>query len=92
MNDFRAVLAIFFFCVSLYLIYDLWANTFDIFVLLACILGFAAAHYLWPKERDSENTWYDYLEFIIDLPFRTIAFTIRGLSRLFGKESVDVDI
>ena len=92
MNDFRAILAIFVFCISLYLIYDLWANGFSIYVFLPCILGFVVAHYLWPKERDSESHWYDALELIIEFPFRTIALALRGLSRLSGKDGVDVDI
>lgn len=92
MNDFRAVLAIFAFSIGLYLIYDLWANAFSMYVLLGCIFGFIIAHYLWPKQRDYESHWYDALELVIDLPFRTIAFALRGLSRIVGKDGVDVDI
>lgn len=92
MNDFRAVLAISVFCISLYLIYDLWANAFNIYVFIACLLGFVIAHHLWPKNRDSESHWYDALELIIDFPFRAIALTLRRLGRLSGKDGVDVDL
>jgi len=92
MNDFRAALAVFVYCISLYLIYDLWANGFSIYIVLACLLGFVTAHYLWPKERSGESAWYEALELIIDLPFRTIAFSIRGLGRLSGKDGVDLDV
>lgn len=92
MNDFRAVLAIFAFSVSLYLIYDLLTNAFSIYILMACIFGFVIAHFLWPKQRDYESHWYDALELIIDLPFRAIAFALRGIGRVVGKDGVDVDI
>lgn len=92
MNDFRAVLAISVFCLSLYLIYDLWANSFNIYVFLGCLLGFVIAHYLWPKNTDSESHWYDALELVVDLPFRSMALALRGLGRISGRDGVDVDL
>lgn len=92
MNDLRTVTAIFIFCVSSYLIYDLFACGFDMLVLLASISSFLIVHYIWPRDRDENGTWYELLEFIFDLPFRTIAYSLRIIGKTIGKGDADFDI
>jgi intein/homing endonuclease len=92
MNDCIAVIAIFIFFVSSYLVYDLFSNGFNIFVLLGALIGYLIVHFIWPKNRNSESVWYDSLEFIFDLPYRTIALFLRGLFSWGRKGDIDVDL
>ena len=70
------------FATSTYLVYDLFANGFNGIILTFCIFGYLSAHYLWPKHHDEESAWYDFLEVIVDLPFRTLAFLLRSIGRV----------
>lgn len=92
MNDLAALIAMVIFCISSYLIYDLFQNGFDIFVLLGAITGFVIVHYLWPRSRDSSGAWYEALEFIFDLPYRTITLIFRGVFSKSDRGDLDIDL
>lgn len=92
MNEFRVFLAVAIFVISSYLVFDLLANGFDWLVLVFTVMGYITAHYIWPKELESESIWYDLLEYIVDLPFRTMAYLIRLLSRMMKGSDVDIGI
>ncbi len=83
MDVIRITLASILFCISSYLIYDLFVNGFDFLVLAACILGYIAVHFLIPKKRIEESAWYEFLAEVIDIPFRFIALVLRGIGGLF---------
>ena len=92
MNEFRVFLTVIVFFVSSYLVYDLFANGFDWAVLIATVIGYISAHYIWPKEKESDSIWYELLEFVIDLPYRTMAYSIRTLGRVFKNSDGDIGI
>lgn len=92
MNDLIAVVAVAIFFVSSYLIYDLFKNGFNIYILLGAIVGFIVVHFIWPKTRDGESAWYESLEFLFDLPYRSIAFFLRAFSLKSGKSDFDIDL
>ena len=91
MDEIRAILAGCFFLVGCYLVYDLFTTGFDWTVLVGCIAGFVIAHYMWPKQHASESAWYDVAEFVIDLPFRSIAAALRSVSKSFRGDDMDID-
>ena len=68
------------------------ANGFDWAVLIFTVIGYISVHYIWPKEKESESHWYDLLEFVVDLPFRTIAYSIRFIGRIFKSSDGDIGI
>ena len=92
MDDIKAVIAIFIFCASTYLVFDLFINGFNFYVLLGAIIGFALVHMIWPKSRDHESAWYDSLEFIFDLPYQTMARGLRLIGIKSGKSDIDMDL
>ena len=92
MNELRIVIAVSLFLCSCYLVYDLIANGFHWAVLIACVGGFILAHYCWPKHSDGDSWWYDLLDLIINLPFRTIAVLLRSIGRVKKDGGVDIDI
>ncbi|WP_043320685.1 hypothetical protein [Microbulbifer sp. HZ11] len=94
MYVFRQLLAVFFFCASIYLIFDLFARGFSVFVLAGSILSYLAAYYIWPKhDKEQESAWLQVAEVIVELPFRLIASLLRGLGRaVSGKSGPDFDI
>lgn len=90
MDVIRITLASILFCISSYLIYDLIVNGFDILVLTACIAGYIAVHFLIPKKSIEESAWYEFFAEVIDIPFRTTALLLRGISRLV-RSAADFD-
>lgn len=94
MNELRVFMAVIMFTASSYFVYDLIVNGFNIAVLLFSVLGYVLAHYIWPRRFDDESAWYDFLELIVDLPFRTIAYLLRSLSRAFRgvDDGIDIDL
>lgn len=92
MDEFRVALAIVIFSISSYLVYDLFAHGFDWIVLLLSIAGYLLVHYIWPRYSTGESAWYDPLEFIFDLPYRTIALLIRSLGKLLRNNDGDIGI
>ncbi len=92
MEYIRAVTATLLFCFSSYLIYDLFSNGFSWIVLGFCLGGYTAAHYLWPKNHGIDLDWLDYLELVVDFPFRAMALAIRSFGRISRKCDADIDI
>lgn len=94
MSVVRVILAIVVFCISSYLVYDLFANGFSWAVLFFCISGYVLVHYIWPKRAFRDSGWYDVLEMVIDLPYRTIAVVLRSIGRIFrgGDGDIGVDL
>lgn len=90
MNDFRAVLAIFISMISGYLIIDIFLNGFSWVLVFFAIIGFILVHLIWPKHRSSDSAWYESLQFIFDLPYQLIAYSIRGLGRLLKLGDIDI--
>lgn len=92
MNDLRALIATALFCISLYLVVDLIAHGFSWAVLCAALAGFVLAHYVWPPKRDDEAAWFDWLELVVDLPFRSIALLVRGIGKMIRNSDGDIGI
>ncbi|WP_028865367.1 hypothetical protein [Psychromonas aquimarina] len=92
MNEFRVFLAVVIFFISTYLVFDLFANGFDWIVLVFALVGYILIHYIWPKDKESESVWYDLLEYVVDLPFRTMAYMIRLLGRIVRGSDGDIGI
>ena len=51
-------------------------------MLIGCVAGFGLAHVLWPHDGSAEASWYDMLEWVVDLPYRAMALALRSLGRL----------
>ena len=92
MNEFRVFVAVTLFCISSYLVYDLFANGFNWVVLVICILGYILVHYIWPKHRDDESAWYDFLEILVDFPFRAMAALLRTVGKISKSGDGDIGI
>ncbi|MBU2986314.1 hypothetical protein KO528_13215 [Saccharophagus degradans] len=91
-NTLRVIIAIFVFSISVYLVYDLFANGFNLYVLGASLLGFVAVHYIWPRKHPDDASWFDALEIVFDLPYRALAFTLRSIGRAVHKPDIDIDL
>jgi len=61
-------------------------------ILIFSLCGYTAIHFIWPKHKESESLWYECLEYIVDLPFRAIAFLIRSIGRIFKDLDCDIGI
>jgi len=90
MTELRVLLATGLFSTGAYLVYDLIAHGFDPAVLVGCIAGFALAHVVWPHDGHAEASWVDMLEWIVDLPYRAMALTLRSLGRLLRFTDADL--
>jgi hypothetical protein len=92
MHLLRTVFATILFCTSSYLVYDLFANGFDLIVLLFCIGGYLLSHYILPEKKSATGDWFDILDLVIDLPYRLIALAIRSIARLIRSSDGDIGI
>ncbi len=94
MDDLRAVIGIFIFSICCYLTYDLFINGFSLWVLIAVVLGFLFVHLIWPKNASGDSSWYDVLEWIVDLPYQALALFFRGIGRVVkgGSDDVGIDL
>jgi hypothetical protein len=90
MDDFLAVVAIFIFCISGYLVFDLFYTGFSWAVLLSAIGGFSLVHAIWPKKHDEDSAWYDALEYIFYFSYRFTVACIRGIVK--GGDTVGFDL
>ena len=84
MDELKALLSIVFFCVSAYLVYDLFASGFDIKVLIGVFLFYTLAYICWPSDRKKKEDlldFFDILEFIVQVPYRAISLLIRMIGR-----------
>ncbi len=92
MDFLRELTSIIVFSISAYLVYDLIANGFNWVVLVVCLTGFVLVHYIWPKNSGHTGDWIDYIELIIDLPFRAIAFFLRSIGKLLRNKDADIGL
>ncbi len=77
---------------SSYFVFDLIFYDFDWLLLIASILGYVLAHYIWPPKFDDESHWYDLLEYVVDLPFRILITSIRGIGSVFKNSDSSFDL
>ena len=89
----RLFIAFSLFCLGLYLAVDLFISGFSLFVLVAAIVCFLLAHYVKPKGSsfDDLTSVFDFIDFIIDIPFRVIAGFLRIFSRPFKGDIDGID-
>lgn len=82
-NEIRLLLAILLFCLGGYLVWDLFTAGFSFVVVVFSLLCFILAHYIKPKpnDRGDSSLVWDVLDFIVDIPFRTISLFIRGIGK-----------
>lgn len=92
MDVIRILLAVILFCISSYLVYDLFANGFSWSILLCCLSGYVLTHCIWPKKAAEYGGWYDAFEIIIDLPYRVIALVVRSIGRVVRSSDGDIGI
>lgn len=90
MDFFRAALSTALFIFSSYLIYDLIANGFSWTVLVFCIAGYIVSYYLWPQDHDFDSRLLDYLELVIELPFRSMSLIVRSIGRVIRHSDADI--
>ena len=89
-NEIRLFLAATFFCFGLYLVYDLFANGFSWVVMACAVACFILAHYVKPdRDAGDGSVLIDIIDFIIDIPFKTIAICLRAISKPFKGGDVD---
>ncbi len=93
-DEVRLLLAVLLFCLGVYLVWDLFVAGFDFIVLLSVLFCFIAAHYIKPKssDRDESSVVWDILDFIVDIPFKTISIFLRTLSRPFKGDVDGLDL
>lgn len=92
MNEFRVFLTCLVFLVSSYLVVDVVFFQFDWTLLGIAVIGYFASHYIWPKHCKQKSAWYDALEFIIDLPFRLVVETFKGIVRFIREIFTGLDL
>ncbi len=92
MNEFRVFLAAAIFVICSYFVFDLFANGFDWIMLVFAVIGYISVHYIWPRDQESESICYELLEYIVDIPFRTMAYLIRLLSRTISGSNGDIGL
>lgn len=82
MNEFRVFLSVAVFSLSVYFLVDIIVYGFHWALLLGSFIGFIACHYIWPEKRKYESRWYDWLEFILELPYQAFINLLRFIGRL----------
>ena len=91
---FRFIFAVAVFVLGCYGIYDLLVNGFSIPVIIGAIVCFGLSHYLKPKfRRDNKPDaydWIDAVDFIIDIPFKFIIYSIRAIGKVAKNDTFDV--
>lgn len=91
----RLIIAVILFALGAYFIIDLFISGFDLLLLAAALGCFGLAYYIKPKSKDDDYGFiFDLIDLIIELPFRAIAFALRGIGRIFkdGADGVGLDI
>ncbi|PKG38280.1 hypothetical protein CXF74_14280 [Psychromonas sp. Urea-02u-13] len=67
-------------------------NGFDWIKIIILLSGYISIHYVWPKEKASDSLWYELIEFVVELPFRAIAYLVRLIGRFFGHSDGDIGL
>lgn len=83
LDEIRLFVAVLLFCLGIYLVWDLFATGFELIVLASSLLCFVVAHYIKPKSDDREDSSvvWDILDFIVDIPFKTISIFLRAITK-----------
>ena len=95
MEFLRMVFSMVSFITGVHLVFDIFSNGFNTYVLAGIIFAFYLAHIVWPKERDRDEDFsiLDLVEFFIQLPYQSVAMVLRGIGRAFrDNDGVDVDL
>lgn len=93
-DSIRYLIAVFLLCLGIYLLIDLFCSDFDFVVLIGAIGSFVLAHYVKPKNDSSEDSssFFDYLDIVIDFPFRLISLFLRTLSKPLKGDIDGIDL
>ncbi|QAU34667.1 hypothetical protein [Janthinobacterium sp. 17J80-10] len=93
-DSIRYLIAVFLLCLGFYLLVDLVISGFDLVVLIGSIGSFALAHYAKPKNESGEesSSFFDYLDIVIDFPFRLISLCLRALSKPLKGDVDGIDL
>jgi hypothetical protein len=96
MYNLRIFLAVAVFCISSYLVLDLFSNGFSFTLLLAALFGFILAHFLLPKKRKKDDNdeldLIDLIQNIIDLPYKAMSYFFRKIGRFSKERDSNIDI
>lgn len=90
----RLFLAITLFLLGVYLTVDLFISGFSFVILISAILFFVLAHYIKPKNctYDEFSSVFDFIDIIIDIPFKMIAGSLRLISKPFRSDVGGIDL
>lgn len=93
-DSIRYLIAVFLLCLGIYLLVDLFISGFDFVVLIGAIGSFVLAHYAKPKNesREDASSFIDYLDIVIDFPFRLISLFLRALSKPLKGDVDGIDL
>lgn len=92
-DSIRYLIAVFLLCLGLYLLIDLFISGFDVVVLMCSVGSFVLAHYVKPENDSSEgSSFFDYLDIVIDFPFRLISLFLRTLSKPLKGDVDGIDL
>jgi hypothetical protein len=92
MNGLRLLSAVSVFCISIYLVVDLFIYGFSWLVLACCILGFVSVHFIRPEKKDGERRLFDLIDLTLDFPYRVMATLIRGEFQILRDRGDGFDI
>lgn len=89
----RLFIAFALFCLGIYLVFDLFVSGFSFVVLIASVVCFVLAHYIKPEDSraDDWSSVFDFMDLMIDIPFRAIAGALRLLSKPFKGDIDGID-
>lgn len=90
----RLFVAVALFCLGIYLVFDLFVSGFSFVVMVSAIICFVLAHYIKPKGSifDDLASVFDFIDFVIDIPFRVIAGLLRALIKPFKGDFDGIDL
>lgn len=98
MNLLRALIAISFFAVGVYLTIEVIVDTYNTIYLLGSLGLFLLAYLTWPSkkrgQRDDGHWCFDILELFVELPIEIFLWLFRLLGRFIksgGDGGLDID-
>ena len=98
MTNVRALGATILLIFGLFQLLDLWLVGFSWASLAIASVSFLLSYWVWPSKRDDpkhryqHSQWFDWLEFLIELPVEIVLWLIRSLFGLLRRSVDDVDI
>ena len=98
MNLLRAIIAIAFFAVGVYLTIEVIVGAYTAMFLLGSFGAFLLAYLTWPSkkrgQREDDYVFFDVLELFIELPIEILLWLFRLLGRFIksgGDAGLDID-